>query len=334
MKVVNLCISHISNLPYLWGRALREHAGVESIMIYGGEKTWSGWDIDLWVQRDRPETAEKALQHIREADAVIFHGHAHDHFAFGKTRLARVLRDKPVFHTLAVSPYLIWKNTPFITWRRALQSDRPLMVVDPGMLSAFPHAHLVPLFVPADDALYQPSKPESAEGRPLRFLLATTNAEMKRVPAMLAGIERLRELSRREIQLDYITKVDHDELMRRKRKADIIFDMLLGTGGWGMNGCESASLGRPTVAYFDPAASAHFATTLGCESIETINVPPDPEVIARTLLPLVEDDALRLEKGRRARKWVEQYWSDRVRGPFIANLLLRLLDRPHLRLAV
>ena len=337
MKVVHLCVSHISNLPWFWHRALNEHTEIESVHIYGNEATWFGWDIQYWIRsKSSDQEREEIVQQIKSADLVIFHGHANELSLFGGIRLAELLRGKPILHYLCAPPHymLAHANTPLFTWRKAVMRT-PHLVVEAGMLGEFPGCEVIPIFLPAFDDRYLPSPIREDPNRPLRVVISSTAPTAKGVPIMLEGLGLLKQRSRREIIVENISGLHHDQLMQVKREADFVMESLWSEGGWGLNGCEAASLGKLAVCRFSPHAKKVYDRILGCGVPQCISPEPDPESIASAMLPFVEDDSMRIEMGKSARKWVEKFWSLPARAPLLQRVIQDFMEhRSNVRHAV
>gem|GEM_PF-5660672 len=315
----------LSNLPFLWARMLDNLPGWENMHIFGGKRTWNGWKTDVMLHGG-PQQIQKARDFISAADVVIFYGHAHPRRLIGPMNIGPLLKKKTVVQVLAVDPFLIWKpNFPLNLWRGCLGQAHKIVATG-DMVDAFPDAELVPIAVPANSDIYRATQAPTREDQTTRILLAATNPALKRVPAMIAGVERLRSLTNKKIDIDYITDIDHVTLMDRKRAADIILDHV-SPGGWGLNGCEAGAAGRPTLVRFSDPVQRIYHRTLGCGKAPTINTSDDPEAIAKALLPFVEDRDLRVESGRILRTWVEDYWSCIVRAPLLAEVLTKFANR-------
>lgn len=167
--------------------------------------------------------------------------------------------------------------------------------------------HVIPIAI--DLAHFQPHYPSLDKGRPL-ILHAPTNPKFKGTQYVEETIERLKE----EYDFDYrrIEKMNHEEVIKLYRDADIIIDQVL-CGSYGLLSVESMALGKPVVTYIRPDLISSFPTDLPI-------VNANPSNLFEQVKRLLDNPELGREFGIRGRRYVEKVHSHDI----VADQLLAI----------
>ena len=147
---------------------------------------------------------------------------------------------------------------------------------------------------------------------------------------LLAAVESLQQ--EREVTLELIEGVTHEEVMTRKRHLGIFFDQAgreqasLGTtvvvGWYGNSAIEAAVYGVPTVAHLSEAAlaGAERAGWTEIRDIPIVNTPRGADGIRETLAGILDLRANdRRDLAVRTRKFVESFHDQPVVGQLLAK---------------
>jgi glycosyltransferase involved in cell wall biosynthesis len=175
-----------------------------------------------------------------------------------------------------------------------------------------------PNCVPINDVRYLPR----ASDRPLIMADGTERLCVAQSPthAILKNVHVIENVVRRigeETKCFYlkIQGVPHDQALRHKRNAHVVFDHM--EGYYGLSSLEAMSMGKPTIAGLSD-------TTLNA-IMKFFGTAPNPWVIARDekeletqLRTLLLDEGLRKKTGEDSRKFMEEVWSDRAIGQRLA----------------
>lgn len=156
--------------------------------------------------------------------------------------------------------------------------------------------HVVPIAI--DLSHFPPHYPSINKERPL-ILHAPTNPDFKGTYYIEETIERLKA----EYDFDYrrIERMDHEEVIKLYRYADIIIDQVL-CGSYGLLSVESMALGKPVLTYIRPDLIASFPPDLPI-------VHSNPDNLYEQAKRLLDNPELRAELGKKGRCYVEKYHS-------------------------
>lgn len=163
--------------------------------------------------------------------------------------------------------------------------------------------------------------------RPVRIVHAPTNRDIKSTDRLIAEVESMRSEGI-EVELDLIERTPWSECLRRKGKADILFDQV--KLGYGCNAVEAFGMGIPVIAGADE-------WTLGRMRQEFSNDLPfylaNEETMGRALRALVESRDLRGEWGSRGLAHFNRYHAEEQALPRLVDLYLRAIERRQRRRA-
>ncbi|MCH1626279.1 glycosyltransferase family 4 protein [Ferdinandcohnia quinoae] len=153
--------------------------------------------------------------------------------------------------------------------------------------------HVLPIAI--DLSQFEPHYPFIQKERPL-ILHAPTNPDFKGTTYIEETIEKLKE----DYQFDYqrIEKMNHDEVIKLYKDADIIIDQVL-CGSYGLLSVESMALGKPVITYIRPDLISAFPNDL-----PIVNANPDN--LYEQTRSLLNNPQLRRKLGEKGRQYVEK----------------------------
>ncbi|ETI67134.1 glycosyltransferase family 4 protein [Neobacillus vireti] len=167
--------------------------------------------------------------------------------------------------------------------------------------------HVVPIAI--DLTHFQPHYPSVHKDRPL-ILHAPTNPDFKGTFYIEKTIERLKE----DYDFEYrrIEKMNHEEVIKLYKDADIIIDQVL-CGSYGLLSVESMALGKPVLTFIRPDLISSFPAEL-----PIVNANPDN--LYEQVKRLLDNPDLRRDLGVSGRQYVEKVHSHEI----IADRLLAI----------
>jgi glycosyltransferase involved in cell wall biosynthesis len=162
----------------------------------------------------------------------------------------------------------------------------------------------------------RPAPPPPAGG-PVRFLHAPSRAHDKGTDRIRAAIEEARSAGA-NVDLRVVTGRPNAEVLAAIREADVVIDQPYSDTPMAARAAEAAAIGRPAIVggYGWDALRAvepeeHLPPTHRCH----------PDGLAEAIRRLADDEAYRLDLGRRARRFVEERWAPaRVAERYLALL--------------
>lgn len=133
--------------------------------------------------------------------------------------------------------------------------------------------------------------------REVLIVHAPTDRDFKGTEYVNRTIERLKE----ELPVRYrlIEKMSHQEAWKILEQADIVIDQIL-CGAYGNLSVEGMALGKPVVCYIRPDLVDKYPPGLPIQSA-------NPDTLYDVLKELVRQPELRVELGRRGRRYVENH---------------------------
>lgn len=318
MRVANLAYLNLCNIGTNLSRGLRGR-GHDARSIVLGLNPYET-DVDLLWNRDGA-----ACREVLDASDVL---HLNSFLAgftldFKRTpfSLARTCRGKRVVLQYHGSD-LRAKVDP--TVRALIAHHRmPVFVSVPDLLPDLAGAEWLPIPLDPEDPMYAPGNPPSS---PIRVCHAPTTRGIKKTEAFLEAVARLRKTH--DVEPVLIEGRPYAECLALKRQCHINFDNI-GYGSYALGSAESMLMEQPSLVYLNATCADELSRVSALVGIEcplvavgaprqpshaeleevilgrrTIaHTPEDVNSIVGALQPLLENDGLRKELGRRGRRW-------------------------------
>ncbi len=288
---VTHCPVNVAGIPWENVKALRRKGVDARLVVFERGKLHheADWSLDRHGNLARRLATQFAAFAKLAPRTDVFH------FYFGLTLipksmqfpLLRALRKKSVFHYLGSD--IRGKSRAELGYGSRANAE---IVGSYDAIRWVPDAHVIP---PGLDLREFTPVPPSDRARPL-VVHAPSNREKKGTQFVIEACEKL------GVELDIVEGVPHEEARARYARADIVVDQL--NAGWhGVFALESMALGKPVVTHLKPDVVELSATGFG---VRLPIVPATRETLAESLLPLVEQPALRRAIGASSRTYVEQ----------------------------
>jgi len=178
-------------------------------------------------------------------------------------------------------------------------------ISDLNLTSEFDHLSLKKdlnyLFYPYDPSEL-PVKKERMDEE-IKIVHSPTNRKYKGTELIISVIERIKK--ERRIEFLLLENIERRRLLEIKSECDISIDQVGGTmggTGYGKAGLETLAMGIPTITNM----TKDYADWLPENPFDVAN---NAEELYKTLIELIDDESLRLEKGVKGKDWVKKFHS-------------------------
>ncbi len=160
------------------------------------------------------------------------------------------------------------------------------------------HPDIHYLYIPFDASEFHVKEQENQR---LRIIHSPSNRSTKGTELVLPVMERVQRT--RNVEFLLVESTPHREVIRIKQTCDIAIEQVgnYGGTGYGRNSLEALAMGIPTVTEMTPDYIAWLP--------ENPFVLATPETLFDRLIELIDNPALRRQKGLAGRSWVEKYHS-------------------------
>ena len=152
---------------------------------------------------------------------------------------------------------------------------------------------------------------------PVRLAHSPTRKDLKNTDALLAAVAALQDRGV-PLALQLIENKTHKECLRIKRRSHLVFDHLQGY--FGISSLEALSQGLCVIAGLDEWNRRHVLDFTGAGELPWFL--SSLGTLERDLERLTLDHDLRQDYGRRARDFMERYWTEQV----LAAALIRFYE--------
>lgn len=299
-------------------RALNRHTNHSARLATLETRYTHSWRADLHVPDLGPDGLDELGELMAGADVFHFHMTCDEYVRFGPFTPADYINGKAVVHHHHGHHDFRSNPESFRVRYRALGRTN-LLVSTPDLLRLLPEAMWLPNLVPVNDPLLLPLPGRFDTPGPLRVCHSPTRKDLKNTDEFLDVIDELNRDGQR-LDLDLIDDVPNTECLRRKRQCHVCFDHMQGY--YGVSSLEGLSQGLAVIAGLDDWNRGHMAEFAGTDDLPWVLARNAGE-LAEQLRELAADRELCREIGLRARKFMENRWSDKI----VATRLNRFYER-------
>ena len=259
-------------------------------------------DLHLpWLDEKGWDEIERLL---KTSDIFHFHMTADEYIELGPFKPVDYMKGKLFVHHHHGHPD--FRGNPERYRRKYRERKRRnLLVSTPDLLSLMPEAKWQPNLVPINDTLYLPVS--LVTDGPIRICQSPTRKDLKNSDSFILVTKRLRQQYPR-LETVMIENTEHTECLRIKQSCHIHFDHMQGY--FGVSSLESLSQGRPVVAGLDEWNIQCIKSFTGTDEVPWV-ITRNAEGLEKELKQLINDTAMREEKGKTARRYMERYWKER-----------------------
>lgn len=154
--------------------------------------------------------------------------------------------------------------------------------------------HYVPIDPIAWTPIYQTNNPK------VKIVHAPNHRALKGTQYLIDACEELKKEGY-PIELIIVEKMKNEDAKKIYEQADIIADQFIG--GWhGLFAIESMALGKPVLCYMREDLLRNNPRAKDCPIVST-----NPDNLKENLIKLINDKELRIELGKRGKKYIEKY---------------------------
>jgi hypothetical protein len=295
MRILHLSDYSLSGAPYRLSQVQRL-GGLDSRLITfdnqkerGGHRRFPG---DVLVSDD-PALIEEL---VRAATVIHYHNQWRELQIFQKLPwiwdLARAKPSVIQFHSWTRHTFQPQLEEPSLT----------KLVCAQYQVRLYPECMPVPIALPIDDPLHQPTWIENDPP-----VILYTPSELVRTGWNDKGFAVTRKiLEEGRLRYELIHDAQWEHVMRRRQQSDIAIDEVV-TGSYHTCSLESLSTGLAVIAGLDSQTVDALEAVTGTREHPWIVAKPD--TLFDRLSELVQDEGYRKAKRRESRAYMERYWS-------------------------
>ncbi len=241
---------------------------------------------------------------LKTADIFHFHVMADENALLGPLLIRDYVKGKKILNHHHGHPNFIVNAGEFYNKYKKL--GRRTAVSTPDLLKVLPESVWLPNLVPLNDVQFLPWDGGEPSTETIKVCQAPTRKFHKDSKTFISVMKEVSaENPRAEMVL--VENVSYFECLARKRRCHIIFDHM--QGHFGISSLESFSQAKPVIAGLDEWNIEQIRKFTGADGVPWV-VARDAGELKKEIAELVGDEALRLETGLAARRYMERYWSE------------------------
>lgn len=324
MRIVHFSTTKSAGGPYRLVSLLRKHSNFEVNLV--DLKRRDRYPHDIVYEEEK----EKAHQLAANADIIHFHNYYDQYSRFFKGLNFKELKKKGIkfICQLRGEPHTIALNSK--TTVSEIQSyDIPTIAIAQYPERFYPRARVVPNAVPSEENMYLPGE-EQIEYDILFSPTKKAGAWEERWNTK-GSIETMQMMKKLESKEHYRVKSIYDkplkEILQEKQKSRIVLDDMI-TGSYHVSGLEALCQAKTVLCYIDTRICNVLNEITGTAWIPFVNVRLEDAY--HVLKHLGKDHNLTKEIGNEGRKWIDNYWSEKIIVEHYVDVYKKLLDDPSL----
>ena len=322
MKVVQFSKTPLAGAPIRIAQAIKSYTNVE--VCHVDLQRWGTYDSDH-VHQENPE---ETLALAEAADIIHLYNYVHlDCSDFAPVNFRELQRRGKQFVWHFESTPMLVAKIAGIPLDSVLNSSIPQLVIAQYPERFLKNAMVVPNIIPQDSPSYSVStQPCSTD---VVYCPTWTRSawkarwDTKGMPETVRMLKRLENNHQARIQVYNGRPLR--EVMQGKKAAKIILDEMV-TGSYHLSALEGLSCGKPTLSYLDNRTEYVLREISGSPNCPFINVRLEDAY--EVLVHLLHHPETIQEIGMASRKWIEQYWQDKLLAQRFADIYEQLLDNP------
>lgn len=324
LNIVHFSRSPLAGAPIRLVRALQQHANYRVNLV--DLKRWGLYDCDVI----HAENLDEAVALAEKADII----HLHNYLDYRSTDFYPVnfesLRQQgKVFVRQFHSHPAVVAGGMQITVSELLSSPIPSLVIAQFQERFYPKAQIVPNIIPQHNPAYKPIAGPTSQGI---FFSPTSSRsawdDRWNTKGAVEVLFLLKQVARRTgCATKFTIGKPLAEVLEEKRKYSITIDDLV-TGSYHLAGLEGLSLGKPVLAFLDDRIKYVLREISGSDTCPFINTRLEDAF--EVLVYLLEHPDEIADLGQASRKWIENYWLDRILVGHYVDVYDKLLADPSL----
>lgn len=312
MLVVHLSLSPLAGAPIRLVNALNKHTNIEARLINFNPQCYGSrtFPEDLSWNDNR----EECISLIKNADIIHLHhfinvSDSDNPFQFNFSEAVKK-NCKFIRHFHSDLAYVSGKR--FKKAKQILEDKFTKLVIPHYPERTFLSATIVPNIVPIHDEIFMPKQTTNKKIKV--FYSSSTKAsrwddrwQTKGWPEVTDVLKKLSK----ELEFEYIEAygIPYKECQSLKQSADIVIGDLV-TGSYHLTELEALAQGKTVICNPDPRTLLTLSNLTGCKDFPFVisNLQSLPEVLRY----LIQNPELLKNIGKFGRKWMEDYYDDKI----------------------
>ncbi len=302
MKIVMIAENDPAGVAINFTKAINEHTQHSCRLITTRTVYNFNFEKDLHIPDLRDDGFELISELLKSADIIHFHILADENIKLGPLCVKDFVKGKAIVHHHHGHPDFRSSPGKYHSKYKSLGRQK-LLVSTPDLLHLLPGAKWQPNLVPVNNPLYMPLKGKSNGS--VRIAHSPTRKDLKNTADLINSVNRSKD-SGLPVELELIENTEHKECLRRKRNCHLLFDHLQGY--FGVSSLEGLSQGLCVIAGLDEWNQRNIAEFCRCKNLPWVIT--NREDLIATIVELVENRDLRIEKSSKARCFMETCWNE------------------------
>jgi glycosyltransferase involved in cell wall biosynthesis len=318
MKILMITNNDPAGMGIAFANAINRHTEHSARLITLDTKYNTAFETDIHLPDIADDDFSEVESLLKTSDVLHFHIMADENMLLGPLLIRDYIKGKRVLHHHHGHPNFIVNAGEFAKKYKRL--GRRAAVSTPDLLKVLPGSVWLPNLVPINDVQFMPWDGGEPESDRVRVCQAPTRKFHKDSKTFMRVMENIISANP-HVELRMIENTGYFECLQIKRTMHIVFDHM--QGHFGISSLESLSQGKPVIAGLDDWNIEQIKRFTGADHVPWV-VARDEEQLHRKISELVEDRALRLETGRKAREHMEKYWTEQHAIKVLLNLYKEL----------
>ncbi len=304
MRILMLAINDHAGTAIAFANAINRYTPHRCRLITKELRYTCLFEKDLHEEWLVPGERQEVEALLRESDIFHFHMTSDEDTEFAGFRPRDFLAGKLVVHHHHGHPDFRG-NPEKYQEKYARRGRKKLLVSTPDLLKLLPGAVWPPNIVPVNAAAYLPMS--GTKPLPASLAHSPTRKDLKNTDALVAAVASLQSKGV-DLRLELIENRTHKDCLRIKRRSHMVFDHLQGY--FGISSLESLSQGLCVIAGLDDWNRRHVLEYTGAGELPWFIT--SLERLEQDLERLTLDHDLREDVGRRARCFMERFWTEQL----------------------
>lgn len=304
MQILMIMDNDPAGMGIAFCNAINRYSDHTCRMITTQERYGIGFEADIHIPDIKDDDFGEVEQLLKDADIFHFHMLRDEHSHLGPLVIRDYTQGKKIIHHHHGHPdYLINADQYNDKYKKL---KRKVIVSTPDLLKVADNATWVPNLVPIFDVQFMPRFEDSLPKDTVKVCQSPTrkfDKHTREFKEVMADLEN----SYSHLETVIIEKTPYFECLRLKRTCNIVFDHM--RGWFGIASLESLSHGKPVVAGLDGWNIRCIKEFTGAAELPWI-IARHRDDLSRKLATLIQDKALRQERGEKSRKFMEICWTE------------------------
>jgi len=295
----------------IFKKALEKYTEHDCSLVTWQRRYVCNFDEDIYLPTASKEDWDRVEHLLKTADVFHFHMLADEDTMLGPFKISDYINNQLIVRHHHGHP-LFRQNLEKYQRKYEERRDDVVIVSTPDMVDLFPNNRSiwVPNFVHLEDPRYKPKQSWDLSSK-VKLSQSPTRKNIKATDALEdVATELISEGC--NLELDVIEMQPHDEVLKRKRESDLVFDQM--NYSFGLSSLEGLALGVPVICHLPPAQQERIAEKLDCRVDQLPWIyAQDRKTLREALLPYVEEKSGKQklkQKGLYSARFMREFWHE------------------------